>query len=75
MLTFISTHDLIRAEEILVAEGYKLKILPLPQRIEAGCSLGLEVYSGSADSLEELLTAQGLKLKGIYHQRESGWQG
>ena len=41
LITFESTHTAIATEQRLVAEGLRVRLIPVPTQITAGCGLAL----------------------------------
>lgn len=43
IITFESTHEAMRCEKVLKDKGFKVRIIPLPSEISAGCGLSLKL--------------------------------
>lgn len=73
MITFPSTHDAIRAEQILVQTGLAVTLLPVPREISGDCGLALRLES---DRLEEsrLALAGRVYIGGVFMGGPGAWR-
>ena len=61
IVTFPSTHFAIRAERAAHKSGIPVRMIPVPRRISADCNMGMEASIDQRDSLQAVLTAEGIK--------------
>lgn len=66
VLTFHSTHHAIQAEQLLIAEGISVSVMPLPSSIRAGCGLCLRIRPDDLKQAEERLRNAALPTDGRY---------
>lgn len=59
--TFPGTHAAIAAEKRLLAAGFTVRVMPLPEEIGAGCGICLRVDAADADCAADVLTQNGNK--------------
>ena len=55
LLAFESTHDSLKAEDIILSAGLKVNPIPLPKNISSKCGLGLKVLENSLERVVDLL--------------------
>ncbi|QNO15151.1 DUF3343 domain-containing protein [Alkalicella caledoniensis] len=55
LLAFESTHDSLKAEDIILSEGIKVNPIPLPKNITARCGLGLKIVESKLEEVLNLL--------------------
>ena len=72
ILTFGSTSHSIRAEQLLLAAGLSVSVMPLPSAIRAGCGLCLRVAAAALPSARVALDAAGVPIEHIYLREPSG---
>jgi len=70
VFTFYSTREAISGEDLLLEGGVKVKVMPLPDSLGAGCGLCLRVAPDELDVSRRLLkeadiSPQGLFAKGV----------
>ena len=63
ILTFDTTHHALWAEEIALARGFGVDVIPAPADSGAKCDLALEVLPEDGDAL-----VQALRLEGVPHR-------
>ncbi|HNQ67480.1 MAG TPA: DUF3343 domain-containing protein [Bacteroidales bacterium] len=58
VLTFQSTHHVLKAEKILIEAGFKFDIIPTPKNISSDCGMSIRLDSESSDMsfLSDVLT-------------------
>ncbi|MDY0255153.1 MAG: DUF3343 domain-containing protein [Tenuifilaceae bacterium] len=50
ILTFLSTHHVLKAEQVLLAKGIKLDIIPTPKDITSECGMSIRINPHVANS-------------------------
>jgi hypothetical protein len=55
MFTFANTRDAIEGEKKLLAGGLSVAVMPLPDRIGAGCGIALRVVPADLERARSLL--------------------
>jgi len=65
ILTFNTSHDAMREEESLLAEGYKLKMIPTPRGISSECGFSIKIDSPELN-ITEILTNRDNSIERIY---------
>ena len=71
ILTFATTHLAISAEEALLARGFPLEVVPVPEWIRAGCGLAIRIPVGAEEAALAALTAAGIPWQGLHGHRPS----
>jgi hypothetical protein len=65
VLTFQSTHHVLKAEKILIEAGFKFDIIPTPKNISSDCGMSIRMDSESSDMilLSDLLNNSNIIFK------------
>ncbi len=66
LFTFSSTNHSIYAEEILLEAGLKVKVMPLPSMIKAGCGICIRVDEIDYINAVEILNRKQIPISGVY---------
>lgn len=66
ILTFRSTHDAIRAEHVLAAEGIRVTLRPVPRRLGFCCGVCVEFPCNQEDLVLRLVREKGCYVSGIH---------
>lgn len=72
VFTFHNTHHAIRGEQILLEEGIKVKVMPLPDALGAGCGVCLRVGEDELDAALNLLARADIAPEGVYWKIAEG---
>lgn len=62
--TFVTTHDALAAEELLLGAGLDVVPVPAPKTEKALCGLAMRLPAHQALSAEETMTAGGVAYSG-----------
>ena len=54
-LTFLSVHDVIKAEKLVLAAGLRARLIPAPKQISPECGMALQIDCERLSKIEELL--------------------
>lgn len=60
LLLFESTRAVIKAEELCRAEGFDLRVIPVPKEIRADCGMAMALPAGKGEAVLALLSARGI---------------
>ncbi len=65
VITFQSTHHVLKAEKILIKAGFKFDIIPTPKNISSDCGMSIRFDSqvSNLSTLSELLNKNDLNFK------------
>ncbi|MDL2253536.1 DUF3343 domain-containing protein [Ruminococcaceae bacterium OttesenSCG-928-I18] len=74
VLTFSGTHDAITSDKILQQGGLKVRTMPLPDQIGAGCGICVRVDEPDRETALSLLREAGIQPEGVYYAKR-GPQG
>ena len=66
VIVFDTTHHAMWAEELAREHGLAVDVVPAPEGVDAKCGMALEVLADSFDSLQSLLTREGVPFK-VHH--------
>lgn len=72
LVVFNSTHSAIMAEKKLISCELKVKIIPIPREISAGCGLSLKVDINEFELARKILTASNIEVEGYYYVKKVG---
>ena len=58
ILTFLSTHHVLKAEQVLLSKGIKLDIIPTPKDITSECGMSIRInpHVASSQVLKSILS-------------------
>jgi hypothetical protein len=60
LLLFQSTHDVIKAERVVRAEGFSVQVVPVPRSVSSECGMSLEVPFRSRNKVTRFLAKSGI---------------
>ncbi|UQZ88405.1 hypothetical protein C4J81_03945 [Deltaproteobacteria bacterium Smac51] len=66
VFTFHTTHAAISGERVLLENGVKVKVMPLPSSLGAGCGLCLRVDDSELEKSRQLMAAENIEPEDIY---------
>jgi hypothetical protein len=66
VLTFGSTHKVLKAESILKAHEVAFRLDPAPKVLRTYCDLVITVEGEALEKAEEVLRGEGTAPKGVY---------
>ena len=66
LITFLSIHHLLFAEEILKKENYSVQILPLPSGINSFCTKGLAFDADKEKDVQKILYRNNIAVEGFH---------
>jgi Putative Se/S carrier protein-like len=65
-ITFLSVHDVLKAEKRLQAAGWRTRLVPVPKQVNPDCGLALQVPCDKLGQARDLLADMAARLKGVY---------
>ncbi|MEG1846901.1 MAG: DUF3343 domain-containing protein [Lachnospiraceae bacterium] len=75
ILTFKNTNYAIQAEQTLLERGVKVKVMPLPSVIRAGCGICLRITEENGVIAQQILEEIGVSVEEIYTSNYVIWGG
>ena len=63
LIAFNSTHESLKAEDLLIRNGIFVNPIPIPRHIRADCSLGLLVKITDLKKGETILSSEDIEFK------------
>jgi len=65
LLIFESSHQVMRADHILMQQGMKFDLIPTPKQFSSDCGLSIRcgLEKGEAEAIVQLLLSHGLKFR------------
>jgi hypothetical protein len=61
LLLFPSTHQVIKAEKILLAGRVRCQVIAVPKSISTECGLAIQIGAGQKDRIESMLSEKKMK--------------
>ena len=78
LLTFISTHQALKAEKIFKSHNIKVELIPTPREISSECGFALMIYIKDEQDLTKLKNEITIKFENSYtlseHQGEKRYE-
>lgn len=68
VITFVGTHAAIMGEQVLLASGLPVRVMPLPSRISAGCGICLRVAEADLAAALARLKLEKVDIEAVYRQ-------
>jgi len=65
-LTFLSIHDVMRAEKMLKARGLAVRLIPVPKQVSPECGMALQVACSAVEEVKVQLGDSLQRLKAVY---------
>lgn len=72
IITFGSTQNSILAEQLFIEENLKVKVMPLPPKIKAGCGICLRVPEQELEKALQILNKNNIDHNGLYVKHGEG---
>ncbi|MDP8225160.1 MAG: DUF3343 domain-containing protein [Candidatus Lernaella stagnicola] len=70
-LTFLSVHDVLKAEKLLQAEGRRVRLIPVPKQISPDCGVALQIACDRLDEVKQTLHELAHRFKGCYYVEDA----
>ena len=71
IVTFINTHEAIKAESEAKKVDMKFNVIPTPTQISKSCGISLKVDEENMPKIYELIEADKIVYKNIYYKNEN----
>lgn len=62
LISFLSTSAAIRAEQMLLSQGYDVVVQPTPPAIRAGCGISLLVLQKDWEPIKQILDPMNIEI-------------
>jgi len=63
---FHTNSAVLRAEKILLREGFKIKLIPIPRHLSSDCGIALRFDAGAETRVREILETAGVSIASIH---------
>ena len=63
---FHTTSAVMRAEKLLIKEGYTIKLIPTPREFSSDCGIALRFDWSQRDAVREFLTGARVEIAGLH---------
>lgn len=63
IIVFLSTHDAIKAKNLMDKAGFPYEVIPTPRKITAECGMSLRVEQSLLNQVLELFQAKGVRYR------------
>jgi hypothetical protein len=76
--TFLSVHDVLRAEKLLLEAGVKLRLIPVPSQVNPDCGLAVQVACGEVEQARRVLAPLSARVTGCHRLEGAAftpWEG
>jgi len=67
IITFFTVHQALRAEKVLMEEGLKITMIPVPREISSDCGVALAFACGDEMRVKAVLDSNTVKIECIHH--------
>ena len=74
LFVFSSVHQVMKAEKILKAGGYRVDLIPMPREISSDCGVAVELSVELHEEALVLLRERGLPLLVSYVRRDGRYE-
>jgi len=72
IITFFTVHQALRAEKVLIAEGFKISMIPVPREISSDCGVALKFECEEETRVAKILESNMVKIESIHHLERKG---
>lgn len=72
LITFNSTHEAIAAEKELQQSGIKMRIIPVPKEISAGCGISVKLNLEDLQEVRKILGEKNIETLAYYYIEKLG---
>lgn len=73
LIAFDSTQQALRMEMLLEYANIEMDIYPTPKEITAGCALSIQFNAKDLASVQNIIRAEQVEIRGIYSKSEQGF--
>ncbi len=70
VITFNTTHQALRSENVLKEAGTNFLLIPTPRQISASCGMAVKFVWGDSDLIIDTLRENNIQWKDIHHIRK-----
>ena len=69
LITFYSTHHVLKGEKVLLENGIDVSVIPMPREFSSNCGIALSLAWEDSKAASDVFSNIGLEPEGI-HQME-----
>ncbi len=73
ILTFGSTHNVLKAESVLKEAGLEFRLMPAPKSLSRYCDLVIAVKGASLEGVKKALSERSVGPKAVYRKEDCGY--
>ncbi len=66
MITFSTTHRVMKAEKVLMAHDIPVRLIPTPRQVSSDCGMAVEVDCSDMTRAKSVLGKEGLPIEGAF---------
>ena len=66
VILFHTNSAVLRAEKILLREGFNIKLIPTPRHLSSDCGIALRFDPGAETRVSEILESAGVPINSIH---------
>jgi len=70
VVLFHTTSSVMRAEKLLIKEGYSIKLIPTPREFSSDCGIALRFEWAQQEQVKSLLSDAGVEIAAIHLMRK-----
>ena len=69
IMILFSIHYVMKAENLLLAAGVVIDVIPVPRDISSDCGMAIEFSCGDLDRVQAILSGGGITIARIYTRK------
>ncbi len=73
VVLFDTTSAVMRAEKLLIKDGYLIKLIPTPRQFSSDCGIALRIKWGDLDQVKSLLDRATVEFDAIHFLDTKGY--
>ncbi len=72
VITFLTVHQALKAEKVLLENGFAITMVPVPREISSDCGVALKFKCGEEEKVKEVLKSSMVKIEAFHHLERKG---
>jgi hypothetical protein len=72
IITFLTVHQALKAEKVLLKNGFAITMIPVPREISSDCGVALKFECEEEARVAKILESNMVKIESMHHLERKG---
>jgi hypothetical protein len=72
IITFLTVHQALKAEKVLLKNGFAITMIPVPREISSDCGVALKFECEEEARVAKVLESNMVKIESMHHLERKG---